>query len=228
MKLITKFTDLLHNIARFILILLFILLLGFIIKWQVDAVNIKSTTRNNAHFSIIDEALKTKNDIQSIINPQEVKTAVVTEESTTNEPSQLSISIPQNTNVDQVADILLDNNLIQDKETFKVMVNDMELYNSFVPGNYLIDEDSKVLVTLLTITNRKYQEFEVTIVPEDNAASVGQKLQELGTIESAQAFEAECIKYNVADSFVPGKYTISTPLKVVKIIEKLTGKTLES
>lgn len=225
MKLLNGLTDFFNKLLKFIIILLVMLFLGVIIKWQVDAIYVKSTTRTDSNFSFIDEIKKTKNDILSIKNGQPVKTITKAQ---TPKDDAVNITITENTSVDDIAKMLMDAKLIKDIDAFKVMVNDMGLYNSFVAGTYQFNKDNKILDTLMTLTNSTYKEFDITIAEGENSAAVGKKLADIGAIRSVEAFDAQCKSLGVENSFKPGSYTIATPIKVVRIIEKLTGQKLDT
>lgn len=231
MRLLNGIANFFHKLFRFFVLLLIILLLGIVIKWQVDAIYIKSTTRSDVNFSLIDEIVKTKNDIISFKNGEPINSTIpVVEEKEKDQNNQntINITITENSSVDEIGELLLNNRLIQDVEAFKVMVNDMGLYNSFVAGTYQFKEGNKILDTLMQLTNSTYKEYDVSVAQGDNSATIGKKLEVLGAIQSAEAFDQQCKSLGVENSFQPGSYTIATPSKVVRIIEKLTGQQLET
>lgn len=225
MNIFRNIADFFHRILKLIILILILSILILIIKWRYDALYMESTTRADAEFSIFDEMRKIKSDIIATKNgePLESPTPVVVEDKKDN----VIINISENEPVDSIANSLLEKGLIQDIEAFKVMVNDMGLYNSFVSGTYSFKKDSKILDTLMSLTNSSYREYDFEIVEGENAQAVGKKLLSIGAIKSEEAFGQQCKELGVENSFKAGKYTISTPSKVIKIIEKLTGQKLE-
>ncbi|SMB91107.1 YceG-like family protein [Peptoniphilus asaccharolyticus DSM 20463] len=225
MGIFRNLTDFFHKVLRFIALILILCMLILIIKWRYDALYIESTTRSNASFSIFDEVKKIKNDLIATKNgePIESPIPVVVDD----KKDMVTVNISENESVESIANSLLEKDLIKDVEAFKVMVNDMGLYNSFVSGTYSFKKDTKVLDTLMQLTNSTYREYDFEIVEGENYQVVGKKLLNIGAIKSEEAFEQQCKSLGVENSFKPGKYTIATPSKVVRIIEKLTGQTLE-
>ncbi|WBW49573.1 hypothetical protein O6R05_06135 [Peptoniphilus equinus] len=225
MRFFTTLTDGIARILKWLAIIVILLLLIFIIKWKVDAVYYESISQENIHFGIVDGIKKTGNDIRYLISG-DAEDAVQFD--TVPEEEQVTINISEAMDVQAIADQLKDKGLIENSDVFKAMVNDMGLFNRFISGTYDIPKSSKALDTLLTLTGSTYREYDFEVKEGDNAASVAARLEEMGVISAAYAFVAQCEQLGVTNSFKPGQYTLSTPSKVVRIIEKLTQTTLEA
>lgn len=225
-----KISDFLFKLLQLFFILLFVLILCFIVKWRIDALYINSLSENKINFSLVDEFEKTKKDIIALKNC-ETEDQVTTpqpllDESNSESKNILTINIPQNSSVDDIGNILIENKLMTNLNSFKTLVDNMGLTNKFVAGSFKIDKDSKIRDTILVLTNTKSKEYEFEILEGASADAVGKKLQKLGIIESAATFSQNAKNYNVFYKFKPGKYKIQTPIKIKVLIEQLTGEKL--
>src|SRR5699024_7054975 len=110
-----KISDFLFKILQLFFILLFIAILCFIVKWRIDALYINSLSENKINFSLIDEFQKTKKDILTLKNG-EIEDQVTTPQQLLDEDSNknsniLTITIPENSSIDDIGNILIENNL---------------------------------------------------------------------------------------------------------------------
>lgn len=227
MKIFSKISDFLFKFIEVILVLLFIALLCFIVKWRIDALYINSLSQSKINFTIADEFKKTKTDIINFKNKDEnqISTPQPLLEENIDE-DLVCITIPEGSSVDEVGNMLIENNLMTDLPAFKGLVDSMGLSNKFVAGSFKVKKDSKIRDTILELTNSKSKEYDVEIMEGAAADAVGQKLEGLGIIESGKTFEQNCKEYNVYYKFKPGNYKIVTPIKVKVLIEELTGETI--
>lgn len=226
-----KISDFLFKILQLFFVLLFIAILCFIVKWRIDALYINSLSENKINFSLVDEFQKTKKDILTLKNG-EIEDQVTTPQQLLDEDSNknsniLTITIPENSSIDDIGNILIENNLMTSLSSFKSLVDSMGLNSKFVAGSFEIKKDSKIRDTILTLTNTESKEYEFEILEGAAADAVGKKLQSLGVIQSASTFSQNAKDYNVFYKFKPGKYKIQTPIKVKNLIEILTGEKIQ-
>lgn len=224
MKIFSKISDFMFKVLGIALILLFIAVLCFIVRWRINSLYINSLSKSKIDYTIVDEFEKTKTAIINFKKGEETERLATPLPLLDEEVNKdlISVTIPDGSSVEDVGNLLLEKNLMTNMNSFKSLVDSMGLTNSFVTGSYNIAKDSKIKDTILTLTNSKCKKYEIDISEGAAADAVGDKLQNLGVIESSYTFEQNCKEYGVYYSFKPGHYTIETPTKVKEIIKKLT------
>lgn len=224
MKIFSKISDFLFKVLEIVLVLLFVTILVFIVKWRINALYINSLSTSKIDYTIVDEFEKTKADIINFKNgnvEEQLSTPQPLLEEDINE-NLVCISIPEGSNIEDIGSILLENNLMTNMNAFVSLVDSMGLTNKFQAGSFKIEKENKIKDTVLQLTNSKYKSYEIDISEGAAADAVAKKLQELGIIESAYTFEQNCKEYGVYYSFKPGHYKIETPIKIKVLIGQLT------
>lgn len=224
MKFFTNLTDFLLKIISLVVLLSIIIGLALVIRWKIDTLYMENIAGDEIEFTLLDEIEKTKLDIELYLNGDEPKSTPQIEIIKDKEEDLVSITIPEGASIDDIANELLNKKLMTSIPDFKALVDSMGLTDKFVCGTYQIPKDNKIKNTILTITNSTIKNYEITISEGAAADAVGAKLEKIGAIQSAKAFEEQCKDLNCFYKFKPGTYTIETPSKVIKIIEMLTGE----
>ncbi len=190
-----------------------------IIKWKSDTLYLESVSDGEIEFTMIDELEKTKKDFIAYYKKEDTPK---TSELEVIEQSYITVRIPQDASIDEIADELLKKKLMTDREAFKLMVYNMGLDNKFAPGSYEIAGGTKILDTVLKLTGEKQEVHTITIVDGDDGYSVATKLKEMGVIESVDTLINKIGEMKLYYSFKPGEYEFTTPIRNSKLIELLT------
>lgn len=220
MKNFNKLSVFLFKIIEFIFIIFILLSLAFIAKWRIDHLYRSAIANKNVKFSIIDGIKKTKNDIKLITSQEENKNSYANNKK---KSTNIKIEIPKDTDVDALGNLLLENGLIKNINSYSNLMEEMGLTNSIKPGNYTLTTEKNVKENLAKICNKDIKVFEFTIGPNAAPIHVGNKLKSIGMIESSDAFVQTCNEMGVS-SFKEGTYKVETPKKVKYIIDDLKAK----
>ncbi|CDZ74561.1 hypothetical protein ING2D1G_0377 [Peptoniphilus sp. ING2-D1G] len=221
MKFFSSIADLIIKIFRALVVLLIIAALGLIIKWKADTLYLQSISDTEIKFSLVDEIKRTKDEILNFGKEETVKKDSDLEVIHQN---YITVNIPGKASIDEIADILLDKKLMTSKEAFKQLVYDMGLEKKFVAGTYEIAGGTKIKDTILKLTGTETKLYGIEITEKDEGTTVAKKLEDMGAIQSAPTFIQQVSDLKLYYSFVPGEYEFETPIRVIKIIELLTGK----
>lgn len=226
MNIFRNMSDFFFKVVKGLGVLLFILFLGLIIKWKIDTLYLESIKQTEIKFSLIDEIKKTHSDIKNKLssNPEETKSLAPVEEKISEDMVQ--VNIPKDPTPDMVANELIDKGFLTEKGEFLEEVDRMSLSKSFVSGSYEFHKNAQVKDLILKLTNTQEKVYEIEIVGNETPEEIGKKLQELGVIKSEKAFAEQVKTLQVENKFKAGKYKITTPIKVVHIIEDLTNMDL--
>lgn len=220
MKNFNKISMTFMKILQVVFIIFIILALAFIIKWRIDHIYLNANTKGKAHFTISAEIKKTTMEIEKLLGKNEESYQVPVVEEVQEEKNSLQITVPEGSDVESLGKILLENNLIKDINTYKLLMERMGLDKAIVPGTYDIKSGMKVKQILTLICGRQIKEFEFSLAQGVNADDVGRALKNIGLIQSVDAFKTECKNLGV-NSFKAGNYKIEVPLKVKYIIDEI-------
>lgn len=220
MKNFNKISMTFMKILQVVFIIFIILALAFIIKWRIDHIYLNANTKGKAHFTISAEIKKTTMEIEKLLGKNEESYQVPVVEEVQEEKNSLQITVPEGSDVESLGKILLENNLIKDINTYKLLMERMGLDKAIVPGTYDIKNGMKVKEILTLICGRQIKEFEFSLAQGVNADDVGRALKNIGLIQSVDAFKTECKNLGV-NSFKAGDYKIEAPLKVKYIIDEI-------
>lgn len=220
MKNFNKISMAFMKILQVVFIIFIILALAFIIKWRIDHIYLNANTKGKAHFTISAEIKKTTMEIEKLLGKNEESYQVPVVEEVQEEKNSLQITVPEGSDVESLGKILLENNLIKDINTYKLLMERMGLDKAIVPGTYDIKSGMKVKEILTLICGRQIKEFEFSLAQGVNADDVGRALKNIGLIQSVDAFKTECKNLGV-NSFKAGNYKIEVPLKVKYIIDEI-------
>ncbi|MDO5041089.1 MAG: hypothetical protein Q4D95_03265 [Peptoniphilus sp.] len=219
MKFFGSIADLIIKLFRVLTVLLIIAILGLIIKWKADTLYLESISDTDIQFSLLDEIKRTRDEILNLGKEEPMSKdpdlAVIHE-------NYITVNIPGEASVDEVADELLNKRLMTSKEAFKQLVYDMGLEKKFVAGTYEIAGGTKIKDTVLKLTGTETKLFKIEITDADEGTTVAQKLEDMGAIQSAPAFVQQVSELKLYYSFVPGEYEFETPTRVINIIKLLT------
>lgn len=224
MKNFNKVSLFFIKLFEILLLILFLVLLVFIVKWRIDHLYINSVNNGEANFTIKSEFKKTKMELLNLVGKSDEKyeiPIVKEKEKNTEKKESIIVNVPANTDVDVLGKILLSNNLITSENEYKRLMDEMGLKEKILPGNYEIHENMKVKEVLADICGEDIHDITFTISEGANARDVGNLLLDLKVIESTDAFVKKCNDMN-RTTFVPGEHKITLPIKVAKLIEEIT------
>ncbi|WP_071025503.1 hypothetical protein [Peptoniphilus raoultii] len=226
MKNFNKIYIIFTKVLRTILIILFVFLLAFTIKWKIDEIYINAKVAEKIYFSPFDEIKKSSMEFQNLIgkNNEEYEIPVVVDEK--KDENFISIVLPEECDIDTLGKILLENKLIADIPTYKNLAERMGIESSIVAGSYDIKKDMKVKEILALISGKALKTYQFTIGQGANADDLSNLLKNIGLIESVPAFK-NALNAAGVNSFKTGDYEIEMPLKVKYIIDQIKAEPVQ-
>lgn len=223
MNIFHKMQDSILTVLKYILLVIFLLVVAFIIKWRIDNINQVAKKNVNVSLSIKDEINILKKQYISLTEKEGVNLELPKVE-LTEDPldNTITVEIKDGENLDEIGETLKNLDLIKDVNTFKKICYDMAIENSFKAGSYKIEKRETVRETLLEIVGISPKTCEITVTEEMGARDVADLLKEREVIQDTDAFVDAADKMGKLEDFKPGKYEINLPLRVSKMIEILT------
>lgn len=212
------------KLLEILFLVFFFVFLVFIAKWRIDRLYANAINNGKANFKVSDEYNKSKTEVLNLMGKTDEKYEMPVVKEKQEEPDKkesILINVPASTDVNQLGEILLNNNLITSTQEYKRLMDEMGLNNKILPGNYEIKEGMKAKEILADICGTEIHDVTFTIEEGASARDVGNLLVHLEMIESATAFVDKCNEMG-RTQFVPGEHKITMPLKVAKIIEQIT------
>ncbi len=219
MKIFGSIADLIIKLFKVLAVILIIAVLGLIIKWKADTLYLESISDTDIKFSLLDEIKRTKDEIVNFGKEEPMSSDPDLEVIHEN---YITVNIPGESSIDEIADVLLEKKLMTSKEAFKQLVYDMGLEKRFVAGTYEIAGGTKIKDTVLKLTGTETKLFTIEITDKDEGTTVAKKLEDMGAIQSAPAFVQQVSELKLYYSFIPGEYEFETPTRVINIIKLLT------
>lgn len=225
MNFLNKLKDVFFWILKKLVVVLVILGLLLLVKWKIDSLYISSLTSKETTFSILDEFQLIKGQIKNKLGMQEeiaIELPIVEElEKIDEEEKPTTINIPEGAELDDIANVLIDNELITSKETLLNMIDEMGLKNSFSAGTFEIPKNTKARDILLILANTNQKEVEIEIPDGSSTLDVANILKEKELIQSPETFVKNVTDLGYEGKILPGKHKLLMPLKVEKIIQAL-------
>ena len=223
MKIFHKVQDSVLTVLKYILLVIFLLVVAFVIKWRIDNINQVAKKNVNVSLSIKDEINILKKQYITLTE-NEGSTLELPKVELTEDPldNYVTVEIKDGENLDEIGQTLKDLDLIEDVNAFKRVCYDMAIENSFKAGSYKIEKRDTVRETLLEIVGISPKTCEITVTEEMGAMDIALLLKEREVIQDEKAFVAVAEKMGKVEDFKPGKYEINLPLRVSKMIEILT------
>lgn len=134
-----KAKDILYNISDYLVMGAIILVIGIIIFWRLDIIfpgnssNV-ATEENNLPTESNETLDRSKDNLKN--NSEEAKDTEPLKDEATEEVKIVSITIPRGAPTSNIANILLDNHLIESINNFEEKVYELDLEKSLRSGDY--------------------------------------------------------------------------------------------
>lgn len=226
MNFLNKLKDGLIFVLKRLLVLVIVIALVVLVKWQIDSLYITSITAQETSFSLKDEVDVSMGQVKRAVGIEDQSVAelpVVAEiEKIDEELKPTTINVPEGATPEDIANTLFDNELITSKPTLIGMIDEMGLGNKFIPGTYEIPKGTRAIDILYKLSGTRETKIEIEILENATAEEVGEALKSKGAIESTETFVKNIEDAGLNGMFVPGLHKITLPKKVAKIIEEIT------
>lgn len=153
-----KAKDILYNISDYLVMGAIILIIGIIIFWRLDIIlpgnssNI-ATEENNLPTEANKTLDRSKNDNLKN-NSEEAKDTEPSKDEPIEEIKTVAITIPSGSPTSIIANILLDNHLIESIDDFEEKVYELDLEKSLRSGDYELKSDMPLENIIKTIANK--------------------------------------------------------------------------
>lgn len=182
---------------------------------------LKSMGKEKTSISAVEEFRNIKDEIMIATGMKEekVNTPVAVDEEDIKSNENI-LTIPEGTDGDALGTILMEKGLITDINAYNFLLDDMQIRDKIVPGNYEIPEGIKAKEVLALVTNTELKEYTFTIQEGASIEDVGRMFKDLGIIESPPDFVIACNNLGVTQ-FKLGEHTIVKPTRVNTIINQL-------
>ena len=158
-----KVKDIFYNISDYLIIFTIIIGIGLIITWRLDILFPKNLTDIESNRSVEKESTESKMIEKAELGPKDSKDDQVkdpdpkdtvtedkdlkakdVEEVKKEEIKTIKVSIPEDSNPNNIAEILLANKLIKDAKEFEAALEKLDLKQELPTGEYEIKENASL------------------------------------------------------------------------------------
>lgn len=150
MKTFDKIKDFLYDGMDYIVMLLIIAAIALVINWRLDGLfTVETTDFGNESSASAEESV-----VDEFVEEQEKEKAKKENEEDKDEETDnvININIPAGSLPGDIADILVSNNLIEDKSEFLDMVVELQLETKLRSGKYELRENATLEDIIVKLT----------------------------------------------------------------------------
>lgn len=182
----------------------------------------KSMGKEKNSIGVVEEFYKIKDEILIATGVQEekIETPIAVDNEEVEESTKNLLIVPEGTDGDALGAILMEKGLIKDINAYNFLLDDMQIRDKIIPGNYEVHKGIKAKEVLALISNTELKEYTFTIQEGSTIEEVANMFKELEIIQSPPDFVIACNNLGVTQ-FKPGEHTIIKPTKVNTIINTL-------